>query len=114
MTKTTSQRARIRELMLINLVAVFGERDPERRQRAIAANYTQDVLWSDPEATTRGHEEINEGAQKLLDGNPDFVFAAAVPIHVLRDVDYLPFTFGATQQPPASIGCDLARYEMGG
>ena len=51
--------ARIRELMLVNLFAVFSERDPERRLKVIAANYTEDVIWSDPEATTRGHEEFN-------------------------------------------------------
>jgi hypothetical protein len=60
--------ARIRELMLLNLFAVFNERDPERRQRAIAANYTEDVIWSDPEATFHGRDALNERAQQLLDG----------------------------------------------
>jgi hypothetical protein len=41
-----SDPARIRELMLANLFAVFNERDPERRLEAIARNYTQDVVWS--------------------------------------------------------------------
>jgi hypothetical protein len=27
--------------------------------RAIVANYTEDVIWSSPEQTTRGHEELN-------------------------------------------------------
>jgi hypothetical protein len=40
--------ARIRELMLVNLFGVFSERDPERRLKAIAANYTEDVIWSAP------------------------------------------------------------------
>jgi hypothetical protein len=31
--------ARIRELMLGNLFPVFNDRDPERRSKAIAANY---------------------------------------------------------------------------
>jgi len=31
--------ARIRELMLVNLFAVFSERDPERRLKVIAANH---------------------------------------------------------------------------
>jgi hypothetical protein len=44
-TTPTQQRmmsddARIREPMLMNLFAVFNERDPERRLKAIAANYT--------------------------------------------------------------------------
>jgi hypothetical protein len=50
--------ARIRELMLLNLFAVFNERDPERRLNAIAANYTEDVIWSDPEAIFHGHEQV--------------------------------------------------------
>jgi ketosteroid isomerase-like protein len=59
--------ARIRELMLANLFAVFNERNPERRLEAIARNYTEDVVWSDPDGTTHGHEALNEQAQKLLD-----------------------------------------------
>jgi len=53
MTTTPTQDARIRELLLVNLFAVFSERDPGRRMTAIAANYTEDVIWSSPEATTR-------------------------------------------------------------
>ena len=75
--------ARIRELMLVNLFAVFNERDEERRLKAIADNYTEDVIWTDPDGTTHGHEAMNERAQNLLDGNPDFVFTAAGQIHVV-------------------------------
>jgi SnoaL-like domain len=72
-----TDHARIRELMLVNLFAVFSERDPERRLKAIAANYTEDVIWSDPEGTLHGHEALDNRAQELLDGMPDFVFTAA-------------------------------------
>jgi hypothetical protein len=67
---------RIRELMLVNLFAVFNERDPERRWEAITRNYTEDVIWTDPEGTTHGREALRERAQELLDGMPDFVFTA--------------------------------------
>jgi hypothetical protein len=43
MTTTPTQDARIRELMLVNLFAVFSERDPELRMKAIAANYTDEL-----------------------------------------------------------------------
>jgi hypothetical protein len=33
--------------------------------KTIVANYTEDVIWSNPEATTQGHEELNKGTQKL-------------------------------------------------
>jgi hypothetical protein len=105
--------ARIRELMLVNLFAVFSERDPERRLKVIAANYTEDVIWSDPEATTHGHEALNERAQKLVDGMPDFVFTAAGPIHVTRDLGHLPFNLGVPEQPPAITGYDVAQVRDG-
>ena len=110
---TPTQDARIRELLPLNLFAVFSERDRERRMKAIVANYTKDVIWTSPEATTHGHEELNEGAQKLLDRTPDFVFTAAGPVHVLRDLGYLAFTYGVPQQPPASTGYDVAQVRDG-
>jgi hypothetical protein len=113
MTTTTTLDARIRELLLVNLFAVFSERDPERRMKAIVDNYTEDVIWSTTQATTRGHEELNEGAQKLLDNTPDFVFTATGPVHVLRDLGYLSFTYGVPRQPPASIGYDVAQVRNG-
>jgi hypothetical protein len=119
MTTTPTQQgvmtddARIRELLLLNLFAVFSERDPERRIEAIVANYTEDVIWSNPEATTRGHEALNERAQQLLDRTPNFVFTAAGPVHVLRDLGYLAFTLGVPEQPPASIGYDVVQVRDG-
>jgi SnoaL-like protein len=100
--------ARIRELMLANLFAVFSERDPTRRLEVIAHNYTEDVIWSDPDGTTQGREALNEQAQKLLDRMPDFVFTAAGPVHVSRDLGLLAFNLGVPEQPPAASGIDVA------
>ncbi len=91
--------ARIRELLL-NLFVVFSERDSERRMKAIVANYTEDVVWSDAEATTHGHEELNERAQTVLDSTPDFVFNAAGPVHVLRNLGQLAFNYGVLSSRP--------------
>jgi SnoaL-like domain len=105
--------ARIRELMLANLFAVFNVRDPERRLEAIARNYTDDVIWSDPDGTMHGHEEMNEQAQRLLDRMPDFVFSAAGPVHVSRDLGLLAFNLGVPEQPPAVSGIDVALVRNG-
>ena len=105
--------ARIRELLLINLFMVFSERDPGRRLKAIVANYTEDVVWSDSEATTHGHQELNERAQVVLDSTPDFVFNAAGPVHVLRDLGQLAFNYGVPEQPPAVTGYDVAVVREG-
>ena len=105
--------ARIRELMLANLFAVFNERDPKRRLKAITRNYTEDVIWSDPDGTTQGHEAMNEQAQKLLDRMPDFVFSAAGPVHVSRDLGLLNFNLGVPKQPPSVSGVDVALVRDG-
>ena len=105
--------ARIRELMLGNLFAVFNERDPERRSKAIAANYTDDVIWTDPDGTTQGRQALNEQAQKLLDRFPDFVFSAGGPVLVSRDLGLLAFNLGVPEQPPAVSGIDVALVRDG-
>jgi hypothetical protein len=105
--------ARIRELMLANLFAVFSERDPERRLEVIARNYTEDVIWTDPDGTTNGHQALNAQAQKLLDRMPDFVFSAAGPVHVSRDLGLLSFNLGVPQQAPAVSGVDVALVRDG-
>jgi hypothetical protein len=109
----TTDDARIRELVLMNLFAVFNERDPERRLNAIEANYTEDVIWTDPEKTFHGREELNNRAEELLDNLPDFVFTAAGPVHVLRDLGHLPFIHGVPEQPPAITGYDVALVRDG-
>jgi hypothetical protein len=104
----TTDPARIRELLLINLFAVFSEGDPERRRKAIEANYTEDLIWSDPETTVHGHRAMNERAQVVLDAVPGFVFTAAGPVHVRRDLGYLAFVHGVPERPPAITGFDVA------
>jgi hypothetical protein len=105
--------ARIRELLLENLFAVFNVRDPGRRLEAIERNYTEDVTWTDPEGTMRGHTAMNEQAQKLLDSIPDFVFSAGGPVHVSGDLGLLAFNLGAPEQPPAVSGIDVALVRDG-
>lgn len=104
----TTDGARIRELLLINLFQVFSERDPERRMKALIPNYTEDVIWSDSEKTTFGRDALNERAQTVLDGAAGFEFSATSPVHVLRDIGWLPFVYGVPEQPPAVIGSDTA------
>jgi hypothetical protein len=108
-----SEAARIRELLLENLFEVFNVRDPELRLEAIRRNYTDDVVWTDPDRTTHGHEEMNEQAQKLLDRMPGFVFRAAGPVHVSRDLGLLAFIVGPQEQPPAATGIDVALVRDG-
>ncbi|HEV8105791.1 MAG TPA: nuclear transport factor 2 family protein [Gaiellaceae bacterium] len=105
--------AQISELMLGNLFAVFNVRDPKRRLEAIVRNYTEDVSWTEPDRTTRGREALNERAQELLDDLPGFVFTAAGPVHVSRDLGLLAFHMGVPEQPPTVSGIDVALVRDG-
>jgi hypothetical protein len=105
--------ARIRELLLANLFAVFSERDPARRLEVIARNYTDDVTWTDPDGTFRGHEALNEQAQNLLERMPNLVFSAAGPVHVSGDLGLLAFNLGVPEQSPAVSGIDVALIRDG-
>jgi hypothetical protein len=56
---------------------------------------------------------MNEQAQKLLDRMRDFVFSAAGPVHVSRDLDLLSFNLGVPKQPPAVSGIEVALVRDG-
>ena len=56
---------------------------------------------------------MNERAQKLLEGIPEFVFTAAGQIHVSRDLGHLAFNLGVPAQPPAVSGYDVALVRDG-
>ena len=60
--------------------------------RATAANYTDDVIWTDPDGTTQGRHALNERAQKLLDRSPDL---RRGPVHFSRDLGLLAFNGAA-------------------
>ena len=52
-------------------------------------------------------------SSELLDKMPEFVFRAAGPVHVLRDLGHLAFIHGPPEQPPAVTGYDVALVRDG-
>ena len=88
-----------KQLLYMNLHEVFSERDPEKRQRAIARTYVEDVRFIDPEGEVVGRQALNERAQKILDDVPaDFVLEEDGLGYVSRDTAAIPWRFG----PPGS------------
>ncbi|MCE0764722.1 nuclear transport factor 2 family protein [Pseudonocardia kujensis] len=105
--------AEIAELMQANLMAVFNERDAERRRAAIARTYRPDVRFSDPEGTVVGHDAVDAKVQKLLDEAPDFGFTPAGPVRIVQDLGHLAWNFGPEGQPPVVRGMDVALVQDG-
>jgi hypothetical protein len=103
----------IEQLMRANLLAVFNERDGERRRAAILRTYTPDVRFSDPEEVVEGHDALDVKAQKILDEAPGFVFTPSGPLMVNHDLGYLGWNFGPEGQPPVARGIDIALVKDG-
>ena len=90
---------------------LHGTYAPDGRQPQ--AGPVPDSAPTDPARIRELHEAMNEQAQKLLDRMPDFVFSAAGPVHVSRDLGLLNFNLGVPEQPPAVSGIDVALVRDG-
>jgi len=103
----------VADLMRRNLLDVFNERDPERRNAAIALTYDQDVVWHEPDRVIRGREALVQRATELLAETPGWVFRPDGPVSVNDDLGHLGFQYGPAGQPPVLTGMDIARCKDG-
>jgi hypothetical protein len=97
--------------MQANLLAVFNERDPDRRRATIERTYSPDVVFCDPDEVVTGRDALDAKAQRLLDQSPGFVFSPGGPILVNHDLGYLTWHLGPEGQPPVVRGLDIALVE---
>ena len=101
-------------LLDANLVRVFGERNRDRRQAAIAELYAPDAVLYEPDATATGHEAINEAVETLLANLPPaFVFTAQGPAIGHHGVARLRWAAGPPDGPAAVTGTDVAHVAGG-
>jgi hypothetical protein len=106
--------ATVAELMHQNLFDIFNERDPERRARAIALTYADDVVFHDPEGSVTGGKAVGDKAQGLLDQAPGFVFTARGPVYTSAGtLGVLAWQFGPADGDPVATGMDIALVENG-
>lgn len=98
-----------------NLMAVFNERDPERRLATIRRNYATDVRWSDSDETVVGQDRLHHKAQALLDGQlAGLSFTPSGPVYQTANMGFLAFDVfapgaeGAAPTQPLVSGFDVA------
>ena len=101
------------DLMRTNLLDVFNEPDPVRRSGVIAENYSEDVVWHEPDRIIRGRAELERRAEELRADNPDWVFRPAGPASELDDIGHLGFHYGPADESPMASGMDIARTKDG-
>jgi len=100
----------IANLMEANLLAVFNERDTDKRLAAIKATYTTDIRWTDDEGVSVGHDALNTKAAALLDGPlAGLEFIKDGPVHELAGFGYLAWHVVAPgSAEPLVSGFDVA------
>ncbi|WP_292991339.1 nuclear transport factor 2 family protein [Mycobacterium sp.] len=98
----------ISKLMEANLLAVFDERDPQRRAETIAKIYSPDVEWIDDEGTTVGREALQAKATELLDKLTGLHFAKASPVHRTRGLGFLAWELRSSDDATVATGFDVA------
>ncbi|OLP04298.1 hypothetical protein BVU76_01130 [Mycolicibacterium porcinum] len=94
--------------MEANLLAVFDERDPQRRAAAIADTYSADVQWIDDEGTATGHDELNAKAAELQEKSPGLHFAKAGPVRQTRGLGFLAWEVRTPDDTTVASGFDVA------
>lgn len=98
----------ITRLMEANLLAVFDERDPQRRAAAIATTYSPDVQWFDDEGVATGHAELDAKAAELQGKLTGLHFAAVGPVRQTRGLGFLAWEVRTPDDAAVASGFDVA------
>jgi hypothetical protein len=109
-----SAAAPLGQLMERNVSEVFGERDPDRRRRAIAALYDDDCALYDAEGESVGQAAVSDRVGRILDESPPgFAFSLIGPAEVVHDLGRLRWHSGPGGVPPVLSGMDIAVFANG-
>jgi hypothetical protein len=77
------------QLVRDNLLAVFNERDKEKRLAAIARTYAPDVRWTDAEGVVHGRDALEAKCVGLQSGLADLQFEPVGSVHEIPGFAYL-------------------------
>ena len=101
-------------LMERNVSEVFGERDPGRRERAIAELYAEDGAFYDAEGESIGQTAVSNHAGRILDeSRPEFAFSVIGAAQVIHDLGRLRWQMGPAGAPAVVRGMDVAVFANG-
>ena len=90
----------IETLIKRNLHEVFGERDLQKRGRAIAQLWTEDCIFIDHSGKTSGREALDRAVATLHERLPGYVFSELRPVDLLHESGRLAWSYGRPNQEP--------------
>jgi len=101
-------------LMERNVSEVFGERDPGRRERAIAELYADDCAFYDADGESIGQTAVSDHVGRILhEGPPGMAFRLVGRAEVIHDLGRLRWQMGPAGAPPVMTGMDIAVFANG-
>jgi len=101
-------------LLQSNLSAVFSEREPVARMRAIEIFYSTDPTFYEPVDVVRGRQAISDTIDRLLASfPPDFAFTVSGPAIGHHDRCCVQWRGGSPGQTALVSGTDVVEVENG-
>jgi hypothetical protein len=97
----------VENLLMRNLLDVFGERDAAKRQSVIAALWAADGVFADPHGRYVGYAAINDAVSELYKKFPGFVFTPIGSPQTFFDVGRQAWGHGPVGEPPKVTGLDV-------
>jgi catechol 2,3-dioxygenase-like lactoylglutathione lyase family enzyme len=101
------------EKLVKTYVGMLNDTHAESRARTIAATYTDNTVFNDPEGFIQGKTELNELVGKLQAANKGFRFQQVGPIVVQHGSARLHWTFGPAAEPKRITGEDIVTFVDG-
>lgn len=102
----------IETLIKRNLHEVFGERDAQKRRKAIAELWTEDCVFIDHSGKTSGPDALDRAIATLHERLPGYVFSELRPVDLLHESGRLAWSYGRPNQKPIK-GIDVVLVREG-
>ena len=102
----------IETLIKRNLHEVFGERDAQKRRKAIAQLWTEDCVFIDHSGKTGGRDALDRAIATLHERLPGYVFSELRPVDLLHESGRLAWSYGRPNQEPIK-GVDVVLVRDG-
>ena len=99
----------VSEVLTRSVLQVFNEADADRRAELVAATYSPDVVFHDPEGTVTGRDAFAARIAELLAGTGGLPFTLRRPVQESVGLGVASWSLGPEGQPPVATGTDVAR-----
>ena len=111
--KRTTMSHAIPDLMSVNLLRIFNERNRRRRAAAIKTMYAKDCFFADAIESVSGWDGVHDKVDRLHAAHPGFVFQPSGLAVAHHGLACQRWRFGPPDACDTITGIDVAIFEKG-